>query len=110
MSMSTVIEFRSRSSDRDRRTPADRAVFMDFANWHVYDYGWPEIEIKRWDVVLKPVGGGWKWGVKLHEQHGSEAMWGCVFDEAEDAKADCWKAVWPGEPRQSRNRRQGGSR
>jgi hypothetical protein len=108
--MSNVIEFRSRSSDRDRRIPVDRAIFMDFANWHVYRHGWPEIEIKRWDVVLKPVNGGWKWGVKLHEQDCSAALWGDVFDDADDAKADCWDAVWSGEPRQSRSRRQGGSR
>ena len=83
---------------------------MDFDNWHVIDRGWPEIALKRWEAVLKPTFGGWKWGVKLLEQDGSEALWGDVFDDADDAKADCWKAVWLGEPRQSRSRRQGGSR
>ena len=109
--MGNVIEFRSRS-DRDRRTLADKAIFMNFDNWHVINHGWPEIEIKRWDVVLKPVNGGWKWGVKLHEEDGSEAAWGDVFDDADDAKADCWDAVWSGEPRRSqrRSRRQGASR
>jgi hypothetical protein len=78
MGMSNVIDFR-RTADRDRRTIADKAVFMDFDNWHVINHGWPEIELKRWDAVMKPVGGGWQWAVKLRGQ--DDEMWGDdVFD------------------------------
>jgi hypothetical protein len=111
MSMSNVIEFRSRSSSRDRRTAADRAIFINMDNWRVYHRGWPEIEIKRWEVVLKPTYGDcWRWGVRLLEPDDSALLWGPCFYEIEDAKADCWDAMWPGEHRQSRSRRQGGSR
>ena len=33
---------------------------------------------------------------RLLEQDGSEALWGDVFDDADDAKADCWKACLAG--------------